>query len=81
MINKKKVLGFVAALALIGGAGAGLASCGGGSGPADLTYWCTTYDNDVMDQIVAEFKKAYPDLPYDQFIKTSKVAGSLKIAI
>lgn len=30
---------------------------------------------------LASFKKAYPDLPYDQFIKTSKVAGSLKIAI
>ena len=30
---------------------------------------------------LAAFKKAYPDLPYDSFIKTSKVAGSLKIAI
>lgn len=27
------------------------------------------------------FKKAYPDLPYDSFVKTSKVAGSLRIAI
>lgn len=27
------------------------------------------------------FKKAYPDLPYDSYIKTSKVAGSLKIAV
>ena len=30
---------------------------------------------------LASFKKAYPGLPYEQFIKTSKVAGSLKIAI
>ena len=27
------------------------------------------------------FKKAYPDLPYDSYVKTSKVAGSLKIAV
>lgn len=27
------------------------------------------------------FKKAYPDLPYDSYIKTSRVAGSLKIAV
>lgn len=30
---------------------------------------------------LAAFKKAYPDLPYDLYVKTSKVAGSLKIAI
>ena len=30
---------------------------------------------------LAAFKKAYPDLPYDSYIKTSKVAGSLKIAV
>lgn len=30
---------------------------------------------------LAAFKKAYPDLPYESYIKTSKVAGSLKIAI
>ena len=30
---------------------------------------------------LAAFKKAYPDLPYESFVKTSKVAGSLKIAI
>jgi len=30
---------------------------------------------------LAAFKKAYPDLPYDNYIKTSKVAGSLKIAV
>lgn len=28
---------------------------------------------------LASFKKAYPDLPYDDFIKKSNVAGSLKI--
>ena len=27
------------------------------------------------------FKKAYPDLTYDSYVKTSKVAGSLKIAV
>ena len=30
---------------------------------------------------LAAFKKAYPDLPYDSYIKTSRVAGSLKIAV
>ena len=30
---------------------------------------------------LAAFKKKYPDLPYDDYIKTSKVAGSLKIAV
>lgn len=30
---------------------------------------------------LAAFKKAYPDLPYEKFVKMSKVAGSLKIAI
>ena len=30
---------------------------------------------------LAAFKKAYPDLPYDSYVKTSKVAGSLKIAV
>lgn len=30
---------------------------------------------------LASFKKAYPDLPYEDFIKKSDVAGSLKIAI
>lgn len=30
---------------------------------------------------LAAFKKAYPDLPYESFVKTSKVGGSLKIAI
>lgn len=28
---------------------------------------------------LVSFKKAYPDLPYDDYIKTSSVAGSLKI--
>ena len=28
---------------------------------------------------LAAFKKKYPDLPYDDFIKKSNVAGSLKI--
>lgn len=30
---------------------------------------------------LAKFRKDFPDLPYDDYIKTSKVAGSLKIAI
>lgn len=30
---------------------------------------------------LAAFKRAYPDLPYDAYIKTNKVAGSLKIAV
>ena len=28
---------------------------------------------------LASFKKAFPDLPYENYIKTSNVAGSLKI--
>ena len=31
--------------------------------------------------VLVAFKKAYPDLPYDSYVKTSKVAGSLKIAV
>ena len=39
----------------------------------------------VLDADLAEatktgtFKKAFPDLPYDDYIKKSNVAGSLKI--
>lgn len=53
MFNKKASL-FVLALAATG-----LASCGN-SGP-DLTYWCPNGDNDLMEQLVAEFKGSNAD--------------------
>ena len=38
-----------------------------------------TSDTTRSSYDLASFKKAFPDLPYDNYIKTSNVAGSLKI--
>ena len=40
-----------------------------------------TEDSSRSSFDLQSFKKAYPNLPYDSFIKTSRVAGSLRIAI
>lgn len=57
MFNKKSLI-LGAASVLVASA---LAGCGGGKAKADLTYWCPSVDNDVMDKIVEEFKKDNPD--------------------
>jgi len=59
MVNKTKMLGLGATLMLLVSAGASLTSCGGTN--YDLTYWCPGTDNAVMEEIVADFKTAYPD--------------------
>lgn len=56
MFNKKMLILGASSVLLA----SGLAGCGGGPA-ADLTYWCTSVDNDVMKTIVEEFKKDNPD--------------------
>ena len=52
MFNKKTlILGAASALLASGLVGCG----GGGSGAADLKYWCPSVDNDVMEKLVEEF--------------------------
>jgi len=59
MINKSKLIEAGAALMMLVASGASLSSCG----PAafDLSYWCPSLDNDVMAEIVDDFKADNPD--------------------
>jgi arabinogalactan oligomer/maltooligosaccharide transport system substrate-binding protein len=58
MVNNKKALGLGATLLMLVSAGAALSSCGSS---ADLTYWCPSLDNKVMEEIVADFKADNPE--------------------
>ena len=48
---------------------------------SDLITLTRTEDSSRSSFDLQSFKKAYPNLPYDSFIKTSRVAGSLRVAI
>lgn len=62
--NERSVIMNNKKFALLGLAGLvmSLASCGGGgSTNYDLSYWCPSVDNAVMEQLVKDFKAANPD--------------------
>ena len=68
-MNLKKIAFLATAGVLAGflatGCGNSGGKSGGGSSEADLTYWCPSVDNEVMETIVANFKasdEAYADL-------------------
>ena len=48
---------------------------------SDLITLTRTEDTSRSSFDLQSFKKAFPELPYDSFIKTSRVAGSLRVAI
>lgn len=48
---------------------------------SDLITLTRTEDTSRSSFDLSAFKKAYPELPYEKYVKSSKVAGSLRVAI
>lgn len=77
MISKNKIF----ALCAVGLLGAALSGCSNAA-PADLTIWCPSTDGDVMEEIVKNFKAAYPEYAEKTFsVVASHAEGDVQAEV